>query len=77
MEFNDDEELTLDENILKNALSSNSDDVLTLFTGDNGVATMLKNAISSYTDFSSGIITKTINSIKDKINDLKDKFSEV
>jgi len=76
IKYNDDGQLTFDEITFKKALSSNPDDVLALFTGENGVATRLKNAISSYTDSSSGIITKTIRSIKNKINDLEDKYSE-
>ncbi|WP_461833343.1 flagellar filament capping protein FliD [Desulfothermus sp.] len=76
IEFNDDGQLTFDENTFKSTLSSNPDDVLALFTGKNGVATRLKNGISSYTDSSSGIITKTIRSIKDKINDLNDEYSD-
>jgi len=76
IQFNDNGQLTFDEYAFRNELNSHPDDVAALFTGDNGVATRLKNSISSYTDSSSGIITKTIRSIKDKINDLNDEYSE-
>ena len=76
IQFNDDGTLEFDQTAFQNALNSHPDDVAALFTGDNGVATRLKNTLSTYTDTSSGIIPKTIKSIEDKIDDLNEKYTE-
>ena len=76
IQFNDDGTLEFDQTTFQNALNSHPDDVVALFTGDNGVGTRLKNVLSTYTDTSSGIIPNTIKSIEDKIDDLNEKYTE-
>ncbi len=74
--FQDDGSLKFDSTKFQEALENNFEDVKKLFTGDNGIATQLANAISTYTDSSTGIIPTTINNLEKKINDLNDKYQD-
>ncbi len=74
--FNEDGSLEFDSTKFQDALQNNFNDVKALFTGDNGIATQLANAISNYTDSSTGIIPTTINNFEKKIEDLNEKYQD-
>ncbi len=74
--FNEDGTLDFDSSKFQQALEDHFNDVKALFTGDNGIATQLANALSSYTDASNGIIPTTINNIEKKIEDLNEQYQD-
>ncbi len=76
IEFNDDGTLTFDRSKFEDELRRNPSDVSALFTGENGVASRLKNTLSSYTDATKGIIPHMIENLEKKIDDLNREHTD-
>jgi flagellar hook-associated protein 2 len=76
IQFSDDGTLEFDRTSFEDALKNNPEDVEALFTGDDGVATRLKELLNYYTDSSQGVIPSTIKSIQDQLEDLNNRYTE-
>ncbi len=77
IQFQDNGTLKLDTEQLRNALETNPSDVQALFAGDNGAASKMNEAITSFTDSSDGAITYKLDSIDCQIDDLNDEVDEI
>lgn len=60
-------ELTLDEDVLREALSDNFDACVTLFTDDGGVNKALRDGLDSYVDTDDGVITERMDGLDDRV----------
>ena len=68
--------LEFDEDIFRNALSDNFDDVSTLFTESDGVNAALHLVIERYNDSTDGIVTNRIDSLGERASDIGEDITD-